>query len=95
MDCSPPGSFALEDSPGKNAGVGCHALLQGVLPKSGIEPRSPAWQADSLPFEPPGRPLLNTYYWKFTEGATKTHKKTLSLTSRGSVAIWENKTHTK
>ena len=24
------------------------------LPKPGIEPRSPAWQADSLPSEPPG-----------------------------------------
>ena len=61
MDCSPPGSFALEDSPGKNAGVGCHALLQGVLPKSGIEPRSPAWQADSLPAEPPGKPSVKSY----------------------------------
>ena len=31
------------DSPGKNPGVGCHALLQGHLPDPGIEPRSPAW----------------------------------------------------
>ena len=28
-DCSPPGSSVHVDSPGKNAGVGCHALLQG------------------------------------------------------------------
>ena len=27
-DCSPPGSSVHGDSPGKNAGVGCHALLQ-------------------------------------------------------------------
>ena len=27
MDCSPPGSSVLGDSPGKNTGVGCHALL--------------------------------------------------------------------
>ena len=26
------------------------------LPNPGIEPRSSAWQADSLPAEPPGRP---------------------------------------
>ena len=26
------------------------------LPKPGIKPRSPAWQADSLPAEPPGKP---------------------------------------
>ena len=27
MDCSPPDSPILGDSPGKNTGVGCHALL--------------------------------------------------------------------
>ena len=27
-DCSPSGSFVHGDSPGKNSGVGCHALLQ-------------------------------------------------------------------
>ena len=32
MDCSPPGSSVHGDSPGKNTGVGCHALLQGILP---------------------------------------------------------------
>ena len=35
MDCSPPGSSVLGDSPGKNIGVGCHALLQGVFPTQG------------------------------------------------------------
>ena len=29
----------------------------GVLPNSGIEPRSPTLQADSLPSEPPGEPM--------------------------------------
>ena len=28
LDCSPPGSSVHGDSPGKNTGVGCHALLQ-------------------------------------------------------------------
>ena len=32
MDCSPPGSSVHEDYPGKNIGVGCHALLQGIFP---------------------------------------------------------------
>ena len=27
MDCSPPGSSVHGDSPGKNTGVGCHALI--------------------------------------------------------------------
>ena len=55
MDCSPPGSSV-------------HGVLQArilewvVVPFSrnlsypGIEPRSPALQADSLPSEPPGMP---------------------------------------
>ena len=27
------------DSPGKNTGVGCRALLQGILPTQGMNPR--------------------------------------------------------
>ena len=38
MDCSLPGSSVHEDSPGKNTGMGCHFLLQGIFP--GIEPVS-------------------------------------------------------
>ena len=32
------------------------------IPSSGMEPRSPALQADSLPSEPPGKPIFSTYY---------------------------------
>ena len=38
MDCSPPGSSVHGDSPGKNAGVGCHALFQGIFPTQGSRP---------------------------------------------------------
>ena len=31
MDYSLPGSSVHVDSPGKNTGVGCHALLQGIF----------------------------------------------------------------
>ena len=31
MDYTPPGSSVHGDSPGKNTGVGCHALLQGIF----------------------------------------------------------------
>ena len=34
------------------------------LPNPGIEPRSPALQADSLPFEPPGKPNFNLNRWQ-------------------------------
>ena len=40
--------LCLWDSPGKNTGVGCHFLLQGIFSTPGIEPKSPAFQADSL-----------------------------------------------
>ena len=57
MDCSPPGSSVHGDSPGKNPGEGCPAAPpSGDLPKPGIEPWSPALQADSLPSELSGKP---------------------------------------
>ena len=56
MDCSPPGSSPL-DSPGKNTGVGCHSLLQGIFWTQGSNPcllQLLHWQADSLSLVPPG-----------------------------------------
>ena len=41
MDCSLPGSSVHGDSPGKNTGVGCHALLQGIFPTQGSNPGLP------------------------------------------------------
>ena len=38
MDCSPPGSSIHGDSPGKNTGVGCYTLLQGIFPTQGSNP---------------------------------------------------------
>ena len=38
MDCSPPGSSVHGNSPGKNTGVGFHALLQGNIPTQGLKP---------------------------------------------------------
>ena len=60
MDCSPPGSSVHGDSPGKNSEVSCHALLQGIFPTQGSNPRLLHllyWQAGSLPLAPPGKPL--------------------------------------
>ena len=55
MDCSLPGSSIH--------GIFQARILEwvafpspGDLPDPGIEPWSPALQADSLPFEPPGKP---------------------------------------
>ena len=35
MDCSLPGFSVCGDSPGKNTGVGSHALLKGIFPTQG------------------------------------------------------------
>ena len=52
------------DSPGKNTGVGYHALLQGIFPTQGLNPRLLCllhWQVDSVPTVPPGKPFYFTY----------------------------------
>ena len=36
----------------------------GDVPNAGIEPRSPTLQADSLPAEPPGKPIMNNYHYE-------------------------------
>ena len=35
MNCSPPAVLCPWDSPGKNTGMDCHALLQGIFPTHG------------------------------------------------------------
>ena len=55
---SPPGSSCPWNFSGKNTGVGCHFLLQGIFPTQGPNPRLLRllhWQADSLPLAPPGK----------------------------------------
>ena len=48
--------FCPWDSLGKNTGVDCHALLQGIFLTQGLNPqllRLLHWQAGSLPLVPP------------------------------------------
>ena len=40
IDCKPTRLLCPWDSPGKNTGVGCHALLQGIFPNPEIKPGS-------------------------------------------------------
>ena len=42
--------------PGKDTGVGCHVLLQGIFQTQGSDPRLPRWQAGSLPLVLPQKP---------------------------------------
>ena len=62
MDCSLPGSSVHGILQGKNTGVGCHVLLQGIFPTQGSNP----WHllhllitGRFLPLAPPGKPLHN------------------------------------
>ena len=55
----PRGLYSPWNSPGQNAGVGSLSFPSlGDLPNPGIEPRSPALQADSLPTELSGKPIF-------------------------------------
>ena len=54
------------DSPGKNTGVGCHFLLQGIFPTQGLNQRLLHWmhrQADSLPLSHQGSPANEILLW--------------------------------
>ena len=56
MDCSPPGASVPWDYPGKNTGVGCHALLQGIFLTWGSNLCFLHWRADSLSLSHLGSP---------------------------------------
>ena len=47
--------FCPWNSLGKNTGVGCYFLLQGIFLSQGSNPALLHWQADSLPSESPGK----------------------------------------
>ena len=61
MDCSPLGPCVHGICQGKNIGVGCHFLLHSGSFHSGIEPASPALQANSLPLGQQGSPKKSIY----------------------------------
>ena len=56
MDYSLPGSFCPQGFPGKNTGVGCHFLLQGIFPIQGSNPRLLHGQGGSFPLSHLGNP---------------------------------------
>ena len=67
----PLGLYSPWNSPGHNTGVGYPFPFPGDLSNPGVEPRSPALQADSLTNEPPGKPKntgvgsLSLLWWIF------------------------------
>ena len=63
MDHRPAKLLCPCDYPGRNTGVGCYALLQGIFLTQGLNPRLLHllhWQADSLPLGHLGSPDLRS-----------------------------------
>ena len=58
MDGSPPGSSVYGDSIGKNTGVGCHALLQGIFLTQGSNPHPYMTTGKIIAFLPRSKCLL-------------------------------------
>ena len=56
MDCSPPGSSIHRNFPGKNIGVGCHFLVQGIIPNPETEPTTHALAGRFFTTAPHGKP---------------------------------------
>ena len=64
MDCTPAGSCTPScpwDSLGKNTGVGCHSLLQGIFPTQRSDPCLLHWEVSSLPLSHQRSPCLETF----------------------------------
>ena len=80
MNCSPPGSSVHGDSPGKNTGVGFHALLQGffLTQESNLHFSCLLhWQASSFPLAPPGKHHVCVYTCMCIYIYTHTHNEIL------------------
>ena len=59
MDHRPSRLLCPWDSPGKDTGLACHALLQGIFLTQGLNPWFLGllhWQAGHLPLAPLGKP---------------------------------------
>ena len=61
IDSSPPGSSVHGDSPGKNTGMGCHFLLQGIFPTQGLNPGLPCCRQILYQQSHQGRPIPYLY----------------------------------
>ena len=69
MDCNLPGSSVHGDSPGKNTGLGCHALLQRIFPTQGLNPGLPpdySWglSKDYMQLTEVNQKYFNSQIWK-------------------------------
>ena len=72
MDCSLPGSSVCGDPPGKNTGMGCHALLQGIFPTQGLKPGLPHCRQILYHLRHQGSPrILDWVAYPFSRGSSR------------------------
>ena len=81
------GLLCLWDSPGKNTGVGCHALFQGIF-----QPRDQTcdsyllhWRAGFLPLVLPGKPLSLTSLALIFPGGSDSKESAFNAGDLGSI----------
>ena len=71
MDCNLPGSSVHGDFPGKNSGMGCHALFQGIFPTQGLNPGFPHCRQILYHLSHQGSPrILEWVAWPFSRGSS-------------------------
>ena len=79
-DCSLPGSSVHVDSPGKNTGVSCHALLQGIFPTQGSNPGFPHCRKILHCLSHQGSPrILEWVDYPFSRGSSHMQESNLGL----------------
>ena len=72
MDCSLPGSSVHGDSPGKNTGVGCRTLLQGIFQTQGLNPGLPHCKRNLYRLSYQGRTrILEWVAYHFSRGSSR------------------------
>ena len=72
MDCSLPGPSVHGNSPGKNPGVGCHALLHGIFPTQGSNPGLPHFRWILYYLSHHGSPwILEWIAYPFSRGSSQ------------------------
>ena len=90
MGCGPPGSSVRGDSPGKNTGVGCHALLRVIFPTRGLNPGLPHCRQILYHLSHQGSPrILEWVAYPFSSGSSLPRNRTrVSCIGGGFFTSW-------
>ena len=89
MGYSPSGSSVHRDSLGKNTGVGCHALLQGIFPIQGSNPGLPHCRWILYHLSPQGSPrILEWVAYTFSRGSSQPRNWNRVSCIAGGWCIW-------